>query len=386
MVLHNVISALEGDCVRTRRDLHAIPEIAFNEYKTQEYVLSRLASVGADRIEKIAGTGVKAVWYAPGAEKTVAFRADMDALAVEEKNATDYASRHPGFMHGCGHDGHMTILLMLAEMIARRRERLKVNVVLLFQPGEEGRGGARRVIAEGGLEDPHVDLILGCHVWPQIDKGRIGVRWGAQMAQTCELDFIVRGRSAHAASPQLGVDAVVCAAEFISVIQTAITRNVDPHQDALLTIGRIEGGKARNIIADRVDLNATVRVLDPDVYSHLMGRVYDIAEGTARALGAKIEVRELMSYPSVINPRPLVEKFYEYVDRSCVDLIEPSMAGEDFAFYQQKTPGLFFWLGIRGGKNHAPLHNEQFDFDEDALLGGVEIYCNILGLFGQEEK
>ena len=217
MHINDMTAALLESCVRTRRTLHEMPETAFCEFDTQDYILSRLSSLCPDRLEKIAGTGVKAVWYAPGAARTLAFRAD-------------------GVMHACGHDGHMTLLLMLAQLIAGNREALRDNVVLLFQPAEEGKCGARLMIERGALNDPKVDIIYGMHLWPSVPKGKLGVRWGAMMAHSCEFDIVARGVAAHGAAPQKGVDAIVAAAEFVSMLQSVITRGVDPHQDALLTM------------------------------------------------------------------------------------------------------------------------------------------------------
>ena len=372
--------ALSEDTVRTRRELHRIPESAYEEFETQKYVTDSLKQCFPDSICTLAGTGVKAVWYTQGAQRTVAFRADMDALVCEEENDVDYRSVHKCRMHGCGHDGHMTVLLMLARLIHANRKRLSDNVVLIFQPAEEGYGGAKRAIADGALVNPSVDIIYGEHLWPALPKGKIGIRWGAMMAQACELDFTVYGVSAHGASPQLGVDAVVVAAQFISLLQTAITRSLDPHQDALLTIGKISGGSARNIISDKVVMNATLRAFSPEVYRKLMDRICAIADGLGVASGARLEITELMQYPCLDNPRALVEDFYRFVDMEDIVLVEPAMAAEDFACYQQKAPGLFFFLGVGGGKNSKPLHNSLFDFDEDALLNGVEIFARLLGI------
>lgn len=380
MILRDSVVQLLRDAVDIRQALHRIPETAFEEFQTRDLVIQLLEKCRPDRLERLSETGVKAVWYAKEPEMTLAFRADMDGLNLKELNETAYASQHPGKMHGCGHDGHMTMLLLFARLVDRARDRLKNNVVLIFQPGEEGKGGARVMIDAGVLSDPKVDRIYGFHLWPTVPKGKIGVRWGEQMAQSCEFDVIVNGRSAHGASPQKGIDAIVAAAEFIAMLQSAITRNVDPHQDALLTIGRISGGEARNVIADRVEMNATLRVFSPEVYDQLLGRIHSMAEGVALATGAGIEIKELMQYPSVRNPRWMVEAFYTLVDMDDVVLVEPAMAAEDFACYQEETPGLFLFLGINGGKNTQPLHNGRFDFDEDVLLTGVEIYCRLLGL------
>ena len=380
MQLHNEVAALYEKCVGYRQDLHRIPELGFNENKTHNYIADRLRALSPDKIEVVAGTGLKAVWYAAGAAETIAFRADMDGLEMEEDSENAYASVYPDRMHGCGHDGHMTMLLLLAELIARFRDKLKFNAVLLFQPGEEGWGGASRLVAEGVLENPQVNRIYGIHLWPDIPKGKIGIRWGTMMAQSCEFDITAHGLSAHGASPQLGVDAVVASAAFISMFQSAITRSLDPHHDAILTIGRICGGTTRNTIADRVEMNATLRVMSSEVYDQLMSRIHAMARGVAVATGAEFEISEKMRYPSVNNPRPMVEHFYNYLDMSDVVLVEPVMAAEDFACYQQIVPGLFIFLGVGGGKNNHPLHNSCFDFDEDALLYGVEVFRRLLEL------
>jgi len=376
MQLHPEVAALSGRVRTIRRDLHKIPEIGFGEFKTQQYVLDFLALLCPDVLEKIAGTGVKAVFYARNARETIAFRADMDALHTAECSSADYASQHPGHMHACGHDGHMTMLLLTAELIAKNRGLLSRNIVLLFQPAEEGGGGAKRMIECGALDNPKIDRIYGMHVWPAVEEGKIGIRWGPMMAQTLEFDITVKGLSAHAASPQMGIDAVVVAAELITMLQTAITRSLDPHNDALLTIGRIDGGVARNVIADKVVLNATLRVLEEEVFERLLTRINAMMNGLAMATGAKFSFKELMHYPRVENPRPLVEDLYTYLDMGDMEdvvLVEPVMAAEDFACYQELVPGLFIFLGI-GREDAPPLHSDTFDFNEDNLLLGIEIY------------
>ncbi len=378
MDLHPSVAALLDRCVTFRRQLHQIPETCFEERKTQAYIQNVLQALEPDELELLARTGVKAVFYAAAAESTIAFRADIDGLNTTECNETDYVSTHLGKMHACGHDGHTAMLLTLATLIASNRAALKHNVVLLFQPAEEGQNGAKYMIEDGALTKPKVDKIYGIHLWPAIDKGKIGVRWGAMMAQTSEFDVIVHGKSAHGASPQLGVDAIVAAAELITFVQALISRNVDPHQDVLLTIGKINGGVARNIIADTVELNGTLRAFNPAVFSDLGKRMHAALQGLEIVTGAKFEFINRMHYPCVDNPRPMVEEFYELVGREDTVVADPAMAAEDFACYQQVVPGMFLFLGVGGGKNDQPLHSSRFDFDEDVLLTGVEVYRRIL--------
>ncbi len=379
MQLSEQILNMKDECIKIRRDLHRIPEIGFELHKTQEYVEALLNKCRPDELVTIAETGLKAVFYAEGAEKTIAFRADMDGMSNQEENKLLFRSRNSGVMHGCGHDGHMTILLLLAKWINENRDKLKCNVVLLFQPGEEGWAGARRMIKEGALESPKVDRIYGLHLWPTVPKGKIGIRWDHLMAQTSDFEIKVRGKSAHASTPQMGVDAIVVAAELITMIQTVITRDVDPHQDALLTLGKINGGTAHNVIAEEVVMSGTLRVFSNELFERLMKQIKSLLKGLELATGASITFNTIVHYPFVANPRPLVEKFYTVLD-SMEDtvLVEPVMAAEDFSEYQQETDGLFMFLGVNGGRGGEPLHSSRFDFDEDVLLTGAEVFKRIL--------
>ncbi len=379
MEISKEVQSLLDYVTEARQYLHTIPEIGFDLFKTQEYVMSELEKYKPDAMRKIAATGVKAVFLTEGATETVGFRADMDALKNNEASAVPYRSMTDGKMHGCGHDGHTAILMGLARLISENRDKLQCNVVLLFQPGEEGCAGAKRMIEEGALQAPDIDRIYGLHLWPSVPKGKIGIRWEYLMAQSLDFYMTVKGKSTHASTPQLGIDAIVAAAELINMLQSVITRNVDPHQDALLTLGKIEGGTSHNVIADFVKIEGTLRVFNPELFEGLTNRIERVMEGLNLATGAEFELHENVNYPCVYNPRDMVEKFYEILDsQNDRILVEPVMAAEDFAEYQLKIPGLFFFLGIKGGKGGAPLHNNQFDFDEDALLYGLEIFKRIL--------
>ena len=344
MNLSKEIASMYDDAVRIRQDLHRIPEIGFQLHDTQAYVLNELRRCAPDRLETPAVCGVKAVFFAKDAQKTIALRADMDGIHNDEANDVPYRSQRPGCMHGCGHDGHMTILLLLARWIARNRARLHCNVVLLFQPGEEGWAGARRMIDDGALENPRVDCIYGLHLWPTVPKGRIGIRW-----------------------------------DYLTMVQTVITRDVDPHQDALLTLGKIQGGTSHNVIAEEVTISGTLRVFSNDLYRTLSHKIAALMQGLETATGAQIDIERKVRYPSVRNPRELVEQFYTVLD-SMDDavLVEPVMAAEDFAEYQQEIPGVFFFLGVQEPSGTAPLHSSHFDFDERVLLTGVETFKRIL--------
>lgn len=375
MKLNEQIEQLSTYCTRLRRELHKVPELGFECFETQRIILRELEQCAPDRLETIAGTGVKAVFLADRATETLAFRADMDGLPNPEEADCPWRSQHDGRMHGCGHDGHMTALLTFARWLRDHRSEVRRNIVLLFQPGEEGWGGARRMIEEGALENPRVDRIYGLHLWPTVGRGKIGVRWGEQMAQTSDFEITVYGKSAHASTPQMGIDAIVVSAELITMVQTVITRDVDPHQDALLTLGRICGGTAHNVIADEVKISGTLRTLNDALFETLTEKLHALVRGLEIATGATIRPERRVYYPVVRNPRPLVERLYGVLDSmDDTELVEPVMAAEDFAEYQRRVPGVFFFLGINGGRGGAPLHSAAFDFDEDVLLVGAEVY------------
>lgn len=379
MQISEQILNMKDDCVKIRRELHRIPEIGFDLHKTHEYIKPLIEQCKPDELITLAETGFKVVFYAQGAQRTIAFRADMDGMKNTEENRFRFRSRTRGVMHGCGHDGHMTILLMLAKWVSQNRDKLKCNVVLLFQPGEEGWAGARRMINEGALVNPKVDRIYGLHLWPTVPKGKIGIRWENLMAQTSDFVIKIHGKSAHASTPQMGVDAIVVAAELITMIQSVITRDVDPHQDALLTLGKINGGTAHNVIAEEVTMSGTLRVFSNELYDRLMTQIISLLKGLELATGAGISMETVVHYPYVANPREMVEKFYSVLDSmDDVVLVEPVMAAEDFAEYQQEVDGMFMFLGINGGRGGAPLHSSRFDFDEDALLVGAEAFKRIL--------
>ncbi|MGI6151063.1 MAG: M20 metallopeptidase family protein [Christensenellales bacterium] len=381
MKLHPKVADLLGDVTRLRRDLHQIPELGYHERKTQAYILKKLTALSPDRLETIADTGVKAVFQASGKPKTTtAFRADIDALAIHEHTGVSFASCHEGFMHACGHDGHAAALLAFAKLVADHRHRLAHNVVLLFQPAEEHIGGAARMVKEGALDNPKVDRIFGMHIWPDVPSGMIGLREGPMMAQTCEFDIIVHGKSAHGASPHKGVDAIVASAEIISALQTIVTRSVGPQEKALLTIGKIEGGQARNIIADRVVMNGTVRTFKDSVHEHIKSRIKSILKGMEQVSEVYCEFTEVMHYPVLNNPRPLVDLLLSLAEGDGIMVMDEIMAAEDFSFYQHYVPGLFFLLGVGGETFREPLHSPRFNFDEADLLGGIEVYRRIIEL------
>lgn len=379
MQLRDAVLELHDECVKIRRDLHRIPETAYTEFKTQQYILNYLSEQNPDKLIEIAGTGVKAVYYAKNADTSIAFRADMDGLPIEEWTNLPFASEHKGNMHACGHDGHMTVLLLLARLLSTRKDKLTANVVLIFQPAEEGGSGASKVIEEGALHDPRVDKIYALHVFPELKIGQLGIKRGTFMAQSCGFDLTLLGKSAHGANPDKGIDAVVAAAELISVLQTVVSRSTSPDEPVVLTIGQINGGQARNIICDKVVLGGTLRTFSSEMREEIVERIKKILSGFELATGVTTKFEEKQLYYSVENPLDLTEEF-QLLFKTDIHPMQQQMLGEDFSFYQQLISGLFFFVGVGEYSGFPPLHSPHFNFNERALLYGLEAYCEILRL------
>lgn len=374
------IAALEGLVTRHRRWLHQHPEIGFDVFETRDYILRCLQALAFDEVSVLAGTGVKAVMRSAQGEGTLAFRADMDALTLQEASGVPYVSCRPGYMHGCGHDGHMAMLLGFAAWLHQYKHALNKNVVLIFQPAEESEGGAVPMMAEGVLEDPSVDGIFAYHLLPDLPQGTIGLSAGPVMAQTCEFDIDLIGQTAHGAMPHQGKDGIYAAAGLIEGLQGILTRRVDPFERALLTIGRIEGGERRNILADRVHLEGIIRTFSDGVYQDIKGHILNLLRGLETAHGISGRFEEVVYYPPVVNDALLTEQVRHALPAGWIRPMDPMMIAEDFSQYQQAVPGVYLFLGSRNealGHVH-PLHSNQFNFDEQVLLLGIQGYKRIL--------
>ncbi|MGI6706441.1 MAG: M20 metallopeptidase family protein [Clostridia bacterium] len=382
MRIHPVVKELEQKLVRIRRDLHRIPEPGYEEHKTHHYIYHFLSELSFDKIERIAQTGIRAIMYGRKPERTVAFRADMDGLSIQEATGCPYASIHEGMMHACGHDGHMAILMGIALLISRYKDQLKDNVVLLFQPAEESVGGALNMIQEGALENPKVDMIYGLHLLPDIPQGKLGLRQGPVMAQTCEFDITIRGKSSHGAMPHKGVDTIVASAYLINMIQSIITRSINPYQHGLITIGRVYGGERRNIIAEQTTLEGTIRSFDDGVYNQIKNRILEMIDGLERSFAVKTCFGEKTFYPVVMNHPETTRYLEECIGKENIVVMEPLMIAEDFSYFQKRIPGTYYFVGCGNPDKNMiyPLHSNRFNFDEAVLLNGVEIYRRILGL------
>jgi amidohydrolase len=375
--LSSDVNALRDGLVSLRRDLHQSPELAWAEHRTAARVAAFLEGAGLEVRAGVAETGLVATARGAGL-RTVLLRVDMDALPIQEQSEVPYASRVPGVMHACGHDGHTAIGAGAARVIAKRRPPGVVHV--LFQPAEEGEGGAQRVIADGALEG--VDVMLGIHLWNELPVGTIGVKAGPLMAAVDRLRIVIRGRGGHGGYPHRSADPVVAAAQVVTALQTVVAREVSPLRSAVVTIGAIHGGQAFNVIPDEVTLTGTVRTFDADLRRSMPERIARIASGVASALQCQAEVEVRPGNPAVVND-PAVAALARraaarVVGEEGVVEPEPTMGGEDMAVYFERVPGCFAFVGSANAARglDQPHHSPRFDFDEEALAIGCEFLVN----------
>lgn len=369
------IEQLFPEMVERRRYLHQHPELSFHEVETPNYIASRLEELGIEVRRNVGGRGVVGTIRGGKPGKTVALRADFDALPIQDEKTVDYRSTVPGVMHACGHDGHTATLLAVAEVLASQKEQLTGNVVLIHQHAEEVvPGGAREMIADGCLDG--VDVIFGTHLWSTTTLGTIGTRVGPVMAAADKFELTLFGRGGHGAKPHETIDAVLLGATIVKELQSIVSRRLDPLQQAVLTIGTLHAGNTFNVIADRAQLTGTVRTFDETVAQKIVLEMERTIKGICDAAGATYTFHYETGYPAVIND--LVEtRFLEAVARDIIGdtsvfEIDPTMGGEDFAYYLKEVPGTFFFTGA-GDASHYPHHHPRFDFEEPAMVDAAKI-------------
>ena len=364
--------------IQIRRDLHQIPEPAYTESKTARYVADYLTRLGLKTTTGIAKFGVLGSFDLARKGKTLLLRSELDALPVKEQTGLPFASTHDGAMHACGHDGHMAMVLGAAMVLRDLANRMAGHIKYVFQPAEEGPGGAKPMIAAGVMEDPVVDYTLGCHLWPGIDEGKVGVKEGPLMAAMDRFDITVKGKSGHGAMPHLCVDALEVGTQIVSALQRIISRHMNPLSPTVVTVGEFKSGTTFNVIPGEARLSGTTRTFDPEVWKSWPERMDRIVRGICQAMGADYELNYQPGYPVTKNDPWMAREISAVaemaVGRENVIVPEPTMGGEDMSYFLDRSQGCFFFLGV-GRKGCAPLHNSCFDFNEDVLLTGVEIYC-----------
>ena len=378
------IADMKDWLIETRRTLHMNPELGFEEVETSRLIAKYLEKFGLQVKTGMAKTGVIGLLKGGKPGKTVAIRADMDALPMEEANQVPYRSKVKGKMHACGHDAHVTILLGVARLFSSMGNQVQGNIKWVFQPAEEGGGGGRVLTEEGVLENPKVDAIFGAHLFPDLKIGRVGIHEKEGLAATDRFVIKMIGRGAHGAYPHLSRDPIAAVGHLISQIHTIVSRNISPLDSAVITIGKVSGGTAFNIIPDEAEILGTVRSLTQKVREELKSRMELVTQGVAKSFGMDYDFDFQYGYPALINnpemSRLVAAACAKGIGKENVEFIRPSMGGEDFAYYLEKVPGSFFRLGCRNEEKGIvnPFHNSRFDIDEDVLPFGVEIFARII--------
>ncbi|MGM0652952.1 MAG: M20 metallopeptidase family protein [Bacillota bacterium] len=385
MDIKEAAKAMHQEVIKWRRDLHRIPEIGFDLEQTSEYVKARLAEMDI-AYTSAAKTGIIGLIEGSRPGPVLALRADMDALPIIEETGLPFASENNS-MHACGHDAHTAMLLGTAKILNDFREKLRGSVKLLFQPGEEGHGGAEKMVADGCLEDPHVDAVVGLHVgqiFPEVGTGQIGICKGPILAASTAFEVEVKGKSTHGALPHLGVDAITICAEMITALQKIVSREIDPLGAAVLTVGKIKGGEAINIVTPRVKFSGDFRTLTEKDRSYVTARLEEICTSLARAHRAEAKVEILGGYPPTVNESAIVDKVTGAAEEvigldNIVEIKKPNMGTEDMSLYLEKVPGAFFVLGTGNAEKGItyPHHNSKFDLDEDVLWIGPALFTQI---------
>ncbi|MEC8915976.1 MAG: amidohydrolase [Candidatus Neomarinimicrobiota bacterium] len=375
------VEAIKDILIQWRRDFHQYPELGFEEHRTSSIIAETLISFGMSPKTGVGKTGVTADLNF-GEGPTIALRADMDALPMQETSGLSFSSKHDGVMHACGHDGHMAMLLGAAKILSQMDKELTGTIRFIFQPAEEGEGGARYMIKDGCLEG--VDEIYGIHVWNYQPVGEVGAKEGPILAAADLFDIIIKGVGGHGATPQGTVDAVIVAAHLIQALQTIVSRNTNPLESTVITIGEINGGHNFNIIADKVRLAGTTRAYTKENRSMIQRRMQEIIDGIAKSFGAEITFNYTDGYPPTINHAGPVKKVLQAAGKVVgPGAGEPylSMGGEDFSYYLQKVPGCFFFVGSApdGQKQFStPHHCSHFNMDESALSVGTSVYLHLV--------
>lgn len=366
--------------ISIRRDLHMHPELGFNEHRTASIISDHLEKLGLKVCRNIAGTGVTGLIEGKNPGKTIAIRADMDALPIQEQNKVEYASTNNGIMHACGHDAHVSIALGAAEILSNFRDTLNGNIKFIFQPAEEGLGGAKFMINEGVLENPSVDRIIALHVSPGLGTGVVSVGEGPVMASPSEFEIVIKGKGGHAAEPHKSIDPIIIGSNIVNMFQTIVPKKLGPLKKALLSVTCFQAGNTFNITPAEATIKGTVRTYEPNADDLISDSMKTIVSSVCSSMGADFLFNYVKSYPPVINDSLVVRQIIEAAGKitgtdNIVINPEPSMLAEDFSYYVQIVPGALFNLGCTKPpvNIYHNLHCPRFDIDEACISTGMEI-------------
>ncbi|MCX7922298.1 MAG: amidohydrolase [Clostridia bacterium] len=378
--IKQISSSISEKVISLRRELHRFPELGFQEFKTSEFISNYLKSLGLTVQNNVGKTGVVGIITGSSTGKTVAIRADMDALPIVEENTFEFISQNKGVMHACGHDAHVAIALGTAEVLSKLKDSLNGNVKFIFQPGEEGLGGAKYMIDDGVLDAPKVDAIIATHVCPSLPTGSISLRPGPVMASPSEFEVVIKGKGGHAAQHHNTIDPISIGTTLINAFQTILTREKNPLSPAVLSVTYFHAGSSFNIIPDKAVIRGTVRTFDPSLDRYISERMESITSGLSKAMGAEYEFFYKLGYPPVINDSSVVDRIIEssgkIIDTASIFTEpEPSMLGEDFSYYLQKVPGAMYNLGSKPPDCQTAhnLHSSRFTIDEKCLVIGMQL-------------
>lgn len=377
--MKNYIKSIKNDVINCRRTIHQNPELSYEEKETSNYIANELDKLGITYKRQSDNYGIIAYFNVDNASKTIAFRADMDALPLNEETNVNYSSKKSKCMHACGHDAHTAILLGFAKVLQEFKSELKNNIILVFQPAEEAspNGGAKAIINSGVLDG--IDEIYGLHVWPEANVGEVMVKKGAMMANSDHFYVSINGKSSHAAEPHKGIDALSAACNWVSNIQTFISRGLDPFDNAVLTIGTFNSGVRYNVVSELTKIEGTCRTFSSKTRDYLENSLKNSLEALDKAYGTNSVLDYQRGYPALINNDEAVDKVIKAIIKSDLKVVykdNASTGAEDFAFYLQKYKGAFFFLGTKYS-GCFPLHHPKFNIDEDILLNGILVFTNL---------
>lgn len=371
------------DAIDFRRVLHKYPELSAEEFETSKKIQEKLKEYGISFKSGFAGTGVLGIIKGEQEGKVIGIRADIDALPMQEISGVEFSSENDGVMHACGHDAHTSMLLHVGKILNNNKADIKGTILLIFQPAEElsPTGGSKAMMEDGVFDEYVPDMLIAQHVWPDLEVGKFGVMAGPIMGNSDKFKIIIKGSGGHASMPHSTTDALITANQVVNVLQTLVSRNANPMEPAVLTVGRFEAGTKHNVIAETAELEGTIRTQSDETKAMMKKRFFEVVENVVHSMGAECEIIFDDGYPATVNDErwanQLKTSLVKLYGEEAVPSLQPSLAGEDFSRFLQKYPGVYYWLGTSVGQGQKPLHNPAFRLNEDAFKYGITAMVNM---------